>query len=73
MAGVTWTERTATQSVYHEGTPVAGAPVRVLFGAIVFNQGGFVYASTDYTERTASSSSHTERTVSESTYTERTV
>ena len=73
MPGVSWTEKTAPGSVYQEGVPASGGPVRVLFGAIVFNQGIFKgLLDVGYTEKTVASSTYTEKTVTSSTWTEKT-
>lgn len=63
MAGVTWTEKTVAGSGYTPGYPVVGGLVRVLFGAIVFNQGRVVDAPSTYTEQTVPEATYTERIV----------
>lgn len=72
MPGVTYTERTVTQTDYQGGMAL-GPPVRLLFGAIILNQPEFLSSFAAFTERTANATAYTEKTASSSTYVERSV
>jgi hypothetical protein len=69
----TWTKLTGSGDNWQEGIPAISVPVRILFGAIVFDQGRFLgEVATSFTESSVGATSFTESSVAATTWTEMT-